>query len=243
MACPKPSYECSVFGFSAHPPPPGLALANVQPHRRLHVVNTHPPPPSIIPHRCFTRRARNRATNAQFLGFWLNPRPLASRWRMCSPTTASMSSPRTHHLLASPQTAVSHSMPETELQMLGFRIFGSTPAPWPRVGERAAPLPPPCYQLAPTTSHHHPVLPFHMAPPKPSHKHSVSGFQPKPRPPASCWQTHGPPLSRHVINPHLPPPTINLHSRFTRHARAFVLSLFVFLLFIYLFVCLLFPCR
>src|SRR5882762_8794873 len=75
MACPKLSYERSVFGFLAQPPPPGLSLVNPQPPRRLHIINPHPPPPTIISHCRFTRHARNRATNAQFQDFGPKPRP------------------------------------------------------------------------------------------------------------------------------------------------------------------------
>jgi hypothetical protein len=103
------------FWFLVQTPPPSLALANVQHPRCLHVTNTHPPHPTITPRRRFTRHPRNRATDAQFLSFWLNLRPLASRWRTRSPTAASISSTRTHPLLASPHTAVLHGVPETEL--------------------------------------------------------------------------------------------------------------------------------
>src|SRR5882762_4554256 len=63
------------FGFLAQILPPGLALANAQPPFRLHVIYPHPPPPSITPHRRFTRRARNRATNARFRVFPQTPPP------------------------------------------------------------------------------------------------------------------------------------------------------------------------
>jgi hypothetical protein len=128
-ARPKPSYGRSNFGFLAQPPPPGLALVNVQPPCHLHIINTHPPPPSITPHCHFTRRARNRATNARFLGFWLNPRPLASRWRMPSPPAASTSSTRTHHLPPLSHIAVSHGMPETEQRTLSFGILAQNRDP------------------------------------------------------------------------------------------------------------------
>ena len=132
--------------------PPGLALANAQPLYRLHVINPHPQHPSITPYRRFTRRARNRATNAR------------------------------------------------------FRVFSPNPAPWPRVGERAAPLPPPCHLPTPTTSQHHPTPSFHTARPKPSDKRSVSGFSPNPIPPTLRWQTRGPPAATAALTctHHLP---------------------------------------
>jgi hypothetical protein len=111
---------------------------NAQPPHSLHLINLHPPPPSITPHRRFTRCAQNRATNAWFF------------------------------------------------------IFGPNLAPWPRVGECAAPLLPPSHQPAPTTSQHHPTSLFHMACPKLSHQHLVFDFWPKSRPLASCWRMHSP---------------------------------------------------
>jgi hypothetical protein len=43
------------FGFLVQTPHPGLALANVLHPRRLHVINLHPPPPTITPCCHFTR--------------------------------------------------------------------------------------------------------------------------------------------------------------------------------------------
>jgi hypothetical protein len=118
-APPKPSYRHSIFEFLAQPLPPGLALANAQPHHRLHIINTHSPPPSIS---CFTQCAQNRAMNALFSGFGLNPHPLALHWQTRSPPAASKSSTCIHHLPVSSHIAVSHGMPETEQQTRGFGI-------------------------------------------------------------------------------------------------------------------------
>jgi hypothetical protein len=120
---PKTDPQQLVLGFWPQPPPPGLVLANVLPHHCLHVINVHPPPSSITPHCRFTRRAQNQATNIQFLGFWLNPSPLVSRWQTRSAPAASTSSTRTHHLPASSHIAVSHGTPETEQRTLGFGIL------------------------------------------------------------------------------------------------------------------------
>jgi hypothetical protein len=108
-----------VFGLN---PTPGFALANSQPPWRLHAIHPHPPSPIIAPHRCFTQHARNRATNAWFRVFGLNPTP-ASHWRMRCPPGISMPSTHTHHLPSLPRTTVSHGMPETELQTLSFRFL------------------------------------------------------------------------------------------------------------------------
>ena len=66
-------------------------------------------------------------------GILAQPPPLALRWRMCSPLTASVSSTRTHHLPASPYATVSHGTPETEPQKLGFKVFGPNHITRPRM--------------------------------------------------------------------------------------------------------------
>ena len=137
------------------------------------------PPLAIFPRRRFTPHARNRAMDARFSSFWPKSRLLALRWQMRSPPTASISSTRTHQLPASPHIAVSHSVSETELRMLGFRFFGPNPTTWPHVGEYTALPPPPSHQPTPTTSKHCPTSPFHMERLKLSNKHSVSCFWPK----------------------------------------------------------------
>ena len=63
------------------------------------------------------------------MGFWPNPRSPALRWRMCSPPAASVSSTRTHHILALSYAVVSHGTPKTEPRALGFWDFGPSPAP------------------------------------------------------------------------------------------------------------------
>ena len=95
-----PETEPQVLGFwdFGPTPTPGFALANVQPPRRLRVINLHPPPSSITLRRCFTRHTRNRATKARFSGFWPKPHNPASRWRMPSPAASTFSFTRTHHL-------------------------------------------------------------------------------------------------------------------------------------------------
>jgi hypothetical protein len=72
---PETELQTLGFGFLASTPPPGFALANAQPPWRLHAIHPHLPSPVIAPHRCFTRHARNRATNTRFWVFGLNPTP------------------------------------------------------------------------------------------------------------------------------------------------------------------------
>ena len=179
-------------------PHPGLAFANAQPPRRFRALGPHPPPHTTTPHCCFTQRARNRATIAQFQVFGPNPAPLTSRWRTISPPAASAISTPIHHLLSSPYMAVSCSTPETEPRMLGFGFLAQNP---PCVGERIAHPPPPRYQPAPTAPWNHSTLPFHAACPKPSHDYSVSGFWPKPCPPASHWRMCSPPAASMISTP------------------------------------------
>jgi hypothetical protein len=69
--------------------------------------------------------------------------------------------------------------PQNRATNARFWVFGPNPAPRPRVGKHTAPTPPPCHQPAPTTSHHHPMLLFYMAPLRLSHK---------PHPPTSHWR-------------------------------------------------------
>src|SRR6267154_2323145 len=97
-------------------------LANAQPPWYLHAIHPHLPSPVIAPRRCFTRHTRNRATNTRFWVFGLNPTP-ASRWRTRSPTGIFMPSTHTCHLPSSPHIAISHHMPETELQTLSFEFL------------------------------------------------------------------------------------------------------------------------
>ena len=111
-----------------------------------------------------------------------------------------------------------HGTSETELRTLDFRVFGSTPAPWPRVGKRATPPPPPCYQRAPTNSQHRSAAPFRTACLKPSYKCSVFGFLAQPPPPGLALANAWSPCCLHLTSPHPPPPTITLHCHFTRCA-------------------------
>jgi hypothetical protein len=76
---PKTEPQQLILGFWPQSPPPGLALANAQCPRCLHIINSHPPPPSIISHCYFTRHAQNRATNARFQDFGPKPRPAGVR--------------------------------------------------------------------------------------------------------------------------------------------------------------------
>jgi hypothetical protein len=199
---PKPNHGRSVFGILAQPPPPGFALANVQPPRRLRVINRHPPPPIITLRRCFTRHARNRATKARFSGFWPKPHHPASRWRTPSPAASTFSFNRTHHLLGLHHTTVLYGTPETEPRRLGFWVFGPTPAPWPRVSERAVPQLPPCHLPTPTTSLHHPMLPFYMAHRKPRDGCTFSVFSPNP--PLRFGLVNAQPHCPHLIHPRPP---------------------------------------
>jgi hypothetical protein len=57
----------------AQTPSPSLVFLTGWPHHHHHNNNTIPPPLCIIPHCCFTWRARNRATTAQFRVFDPNP--------------------------------------------------------------------------------------------------------------------------------------------------------------------------
>jgi len=88
----------------------------------------------------------------------------------------------------------------------------------PRVGERAAPLPPPLYHSPMSaTSLHHPTPPIYTARPKPSHHGSVSGFWPKPHLPPHVGECTAPlPLPPH---PCPPPLCITPQCHFTQHVR------------------------
>ena len=161
-------------------------------------------------------------TEPQMLGFRVfgpNPAHWPCVGERAAPPTASISSSRIHQLTASPHIAVSHGVSETEPQTLSFRFFGPNPAPWPRVGERAAPPLPPSHQLAPTNSQHHPILPFHMACLKPSHGRSVFDFLAQIPPPGLTLANTQPSCRLHLINPHPPPPSIVPHHRFTWNTR------------------------
>jgi hypothetical protein len=101
-----------------------------------------------------------------------------------------------------------HGTPETEPGCSVSGFLAQTPAPWPRIGEHAAPLLPPCSQHAPTSSQHHPTPLFHMAHLKPSHERSVSGFWPKPPPPPRNLQMHHPTTAAALYaSPHHLPPS------------------------------------
>ena len=158
--------------------PCDFALVNTQSPYRSHVTNLHPPPPSIVLQGCFTRHAQNRATNAQFWVFGLNPTPRLRVGKRAAPLaspchppapTISRHCPTPPFHTACPKPSYKHS------------VLGFWPKPQSRlcVGECAVPPAPPCHPLAPTISHYRPTLPSHTARLKPSYKHSVLGFWPK----------------------------------------------------------------
>jgi hypothetical protein len=192
-----------VFGLN---PTPGFALANAQPPWRLHAIHPHLPSPVIAPHRRFTWHARNRATNARFRVFGLNPTPGLA--------LANAQPPRHLHAIhPHPQPPIIvpplHFMAHGRNRAMNaqFRVFGPNPAHCPRIGKRAAPPPSPCHPPAPTTSRHRLTPSFHTAHPKPSHPSRFSGVL-TPTPPS---RTHAaspppPPCPQHPsTSPHCPP--------------------------------------
>ena len=150
----KPETEPRAFGFwdFGPTPPPGFALANVQPpllppcHLSIPTTSQHHPTPPF--HTGCPKLSHGRSV------FGILAQPPLSGFALADvqPPAASVSSTRTHHILASSYAAVSHGTPETEQRALSFWDFGPTPAPRLRVGKRAAPPLPLCHQLAPTTS-------------------------------------------------------------------------------------------
>ena len=54
------------FGDSGSKPPSPLRLSNARTHHHHHLFPHTPPTPSIVPHSCFTWRARNQAPAAWF---------------------------------------------------------------------------------------------------------------------------------------------------------------------------------
>ena len=139
------------MGFWPKPRPRlhvGERAAPLLPPCHLSVPTTSQHHPTLPFHMARPKLSHRRSV----FGILAQPPPPASRWRMCSPLAASVSSTRTHHLPASPYAAVSHGTPETEPQKLGFRVFGPNHITRPRVGECPAPPPPLFHLLATTTS-------------------------------------------------------------------------------------------
>ena len=133
-------------------------------------------------------------TEPRAFGFWdFGPTPPpASRWRTCSPPAASVSSTRTHHILASSYAAVSHDTPGTEPRVLSFWDFGPSPAPG--------------FALANVQLETEPrALGFWVFGPTPTPGFAVANVQP--------------PRRLRVINLHPPPSSITLRRCFTRHTR------------------------
>ena len=161
--------------------PCGLALANTQSPYHLHVTNLHPPPPRIVLQGCFTQHAQNRATNARFWVFGLNPTPRLRVGERAAPLASPCHplAPTISHHRPTPPFRTARPKPSYKHSVSGF-----WPKPHPRlcIGKRAAPLASPCHPPAPAISHHRPTPPFRTARPKPSYKCSVSGFWPKPHP-------------------------------------------------------------
>jgi hypothetical protein len=155
--------------------PCGLALANTQSPYCFHVTNLHPPPPSIVLQGHFTRHAQNRATNARFWVFGLDPTP----WLCVGERAAPLASP-----CHPPAPTISRHRPRPPFHTARPKpsykrsVSGFWPKPHPRlrIGERAVPPAPPCHPPAPTISHYCPTPPFHTSRPKPSYERSVLVF-------------------------------------------------------------------
>ena len=158
--------------------PCSLALANTQSPYRLHVTNLYSPPPRIVLQGCFTWHTQNRATNAQFRVFGLNPTPRLCIGECAAPLASPCHPPAPTISCHRPTRPFYTARPKPSYKC---SVLGFWPKPQPRlrVGKCAVPPVPPCHPLAPTISHYSPTLPSHTACPKPSYKHLVSSFWPK----------------------------------------------------------------
>jgi hypothetical protein len=151
---PKPSHNGSVSVFGPNPLP-ASRFASAPPHRPTttishNIVRTTPPPlpPHTIPHRRFTRRARNRATTARFRFLAQPPPCLAFRERTAPPPLPH----RTHH----PTTPMHH--PPSP-----FHTARPKPSHNGSVSSFFSPDPLPASRFASARPHHH----YHIVPTTP----------------------------------------------------------------------------
>jgi hypothetical protein len=168
MARPQPSHGSSVAGFGPTPHPRPAFHERTAPHHHHHLVGTTVPPLCTISRRCFTRRARNRATAARLL---VLAQPPTSRFASAQPHPTTTTTTILYALSYPPSpTAVPHGAPSTEPR----RVLAQTPPL--RVSRAHSPTTttitlyvPPCHPM------HHPPPPFHTARPKSSPSGLVLG--------------------------------------------------------------------
>ncbi|KIM79076.1 hypothetical protein PILCRDRAFT_10734 [Piloderma croceum F 1598] len=110
-ARPKSSHNGLVSGFGPTPLPGSHFMSAQLHHHHHHLIRTTTLPLRTIPCRCFTRRALNRATTAQFRDL-AQPPSLAPISRAHSSTTTTITSYAPPHCPYAPSpVAVSHGTP------------------------------------------------------------------------------------------------------------------------------------